>query len=208
MRKHAEEFEAYGDLNSLSELPYRVRVSDEVVEGLLRRLRERCRDWCSQFPGGERLFPRVFAVVTQRVLRELGLKRFDHLSPLLVRYAEKFVDSVPMPNFAEYGPLAARLTARRLELGLTQKQAARICGVAQGTYGYWERGCVPGPRSLPGVASFLGVSLDEAENLAEEQRRFGSAPAPEGVSALELPGARRAPGPAARPHAARGGAAL
>ena len=55
------------------------------------------------------------------------------------------------PNFGK------RLRKRRLQLGLTQKQAAICMGASQATFCHWELGKgAPGPTYRPLVLIFLG----------------------------------------------------
>lgn len=60
---------------------------------------------------------------------------------------------------AEYGAHLARL---RQAAGLTQQQLADAVGVKQSNIAFWERAPKP-PRGevLPGLASALGVSIDQ-----------------------------------------------
>ena len=62
----------------------------------------------------------------------------------------------------QHTPLAQKLRARRVELGLTQIEAAGRCGTEQATYSRWENRGKPDPVFLDAVAVFLGY--DGAED--------------------------------------------
>lgn len=59
----------------------------------------------------------------------------------------------------------AALHARRMELQLSQIQAAFLCGVAEATYNRWERGHRLPQAKLHLVAEYLGLSPGEMEAL-------------------------------------------
>lgn len=81
--------------------------------------------------------------------------------------------------------LSEHLSARRLELGITQRAAAEGMGINAGTYSNWERGRdEPRSRSFPAIIGFLGYDPSpEAVSLAERIREKRQS---EGISQREL----------------------
>lgn len=55
------------------------------------------------------------------------------------------------------GPIT--LKAARICLGHTQQEAAKICGVAHGTYKTWEQGRRPALRHLAAVRSYIATAV-------------------------------------------------
>ena len=70
-------------------------------------------------------------------------------------------------------PTLARMIRRRTcELGLTQRQAAALCGAGLRTWRAWAYGeAVPNVSSLAGLARLLGLPVEEVSRLRREQRR-------------------------------------
>lgn len=61
------------------------------------------------------------------------------------------------------GSFGARLTARRLELGMTQRRVADMAGLHERTVAHLERddyGTLPTAYTLAGLASALTCSMD------------------------------------------------
>ncbi|HEY0003892.1 MAG TPA: helix-turn-helix domain-containing protein [Pyrinomonadaceae bacterium] len=81
--------------------------------------------------------------------------------------------------------LSEHLRARRLELGLRQRDAAQQMGVKVGTYANWEQGRdEPRTRSFPAIIGFLGYDPSpEAQTLPERIREVRER---EGLSQREL----------------------
>ena len=78
----------------------------------------------------------------------------------------------------ELGQVGDYIRAHRLNLGLTQKQAATQLGVSEAALFSWERGGrEPGIRNWPGIIAFLGGyplgEESEAEQLLARRRRGG-----------------------------------
>jgi DNA-binding transcriptional regulator YiaG len=67
----------------------------------------------------------------------------------------------PRPNCVR-GPaetIGAHVRDRRLELGMTQRQAARQIGFSRDGLAKWEKGsCDPSPALMPAVIAFLGYN--------------------------------------------------
>jgi DNA-binding XRE family transcriptional regulator len=71
----------------------------------------------------------------------------------LVLTARKPKDSA-YPKFLE--TLGDRLRAKRMDLGLYQKQVAKLLGVTEDTICYWEKGRVePSRKQRPKIVKFL-----------------------------------------------------
>jgi transcriptional regulator with XRE-family HTH domain len=74
-------------------------------------------------------------------------------------------------GFLGYDPLpapidlAGRIGRKRLELGLSIKNAAKLIGVDEGTFGRWERGEWVPRMSGPAVEMFLGMRVRRADEL-------------------------------------------
>jgi len=62
------------------------------------------------------------------------------------------------------GPLHARITELRLELGLNQTELARALNVDKTAVWHWENGARPGLASAMALAKMFNVTLDELLN--------------------------------------------
>lgn len=66
------------------------------------------------------------------------------------------------------GDLARALLNARTRKMHTRQQAAATCGAAPTTYLRWEeRGCKPQVRHRLGISKYLGVSVEEVNDLIE-----------------------------------------
>jgi transcriptional regulator with XRE-family HTH domain len=84
----------------------------------------------------------------------------------------KFLGYNPMPDAPSTVP--ALLKAQRLELGLSQEQAAKQLCVDETTWARWERGKRIGkPEHRKRVMHFIGLSEDAAATLAGLALRDG-----------------------------------
>ncbi|MBQ8658981.1 MAG: helix-turn-helix transcriptional regulator [Clostridia bacterium] len=93
-----------------------------------------------------------------------------------------------------------RLFELRTEKGLSQREAARIMNVSQGTYNNWENGKTqPSIEQLIALAAFFSVSVDYLIGNTDE---YGTVRAGESISSEEreilklfraLPEASKAP---------------
>ena len=74
---------------------------------------------------------------------------------------------------SDYKPsLGDRIKERRIDRGLTQVDAADVCGVRGSTYNQWELDrSIPRPAQMPAVAKFLGVKLTDLPDLVGETAR-------------------------------------
>lgn len=71
---------------------------------------------------------------------------------------------------SEYAlPLSgAALQARRIELGLTQRQIADACGITAAAVGAWEtRGGQPRAQHIPALLKILKIDVDTPERVQE-----------------------------------------
>ncbi len=65
-------------------------------------------------------------------------------------------------------PLTALLLRKRVELDLTQKQAAEKMGVSWRSYQRWEEGVsIPRPQHQGKIAAFLGMEFADLNALVE-----------------------------------------
>ncbi|PKA40649.1 XRE family transcriptional regulator [Rhizobium sullae] len=62
------------------------------------------------------------------------------------------------------------LLAEQAKRGLTDYKAAKEIGVLQQTYSSWKHGSIPRPNRYAAVAGWLGISIDTARELCEEER--------------------------------------
>ena len=76
--------------------------------------------------------------------------------------------------------LAQYLRNKRLRLGQSQGDAARVVGVSRLTWLRWEAGQIPYADKLPAIADWAGVSLNRLRPFLEE------AAAPEGKKIVRL----------------------
>lgn len=81
--------------------------------------------------------------------------------------------------------LTDKLTALRVERGLTQAELARAVGVSRQTVSRWERGfIVPSAANLISLSRLYGVPLDELMNGEPDEEEETAAPeAPEAETA-------------------------
>ena len=73
----------------------------------------------------------------------------------------------------ELRTLGDHIRNKRLDLGLYQKDVARIIGVTTDTITYWEKGrAEPGIRYMPRIVDFLGYIPSEYPTALPEQLRL------------------------------------
>jgi transcriptional regulator with XRE-family HTH domain len=85
----------------------------------------------------------------------------------------------------EIKTLGDHLRKRRLDLGLLQKQAAKLIGVEVSTLRNWEgQRNTPALPGIPGIIRFLGYNpLPEAETVAQKLTRYRTS---QGISQEKL----------------------
>lgn len=192
--EHAEAFRRYAGVQDFRDLPRKVPASPEALGEVRAAVREKVAAWEQANPGLAPLSRALYQRIVYRLLRELKIPALSRLPADRVDLAKRIVASLAVEDMLESGPLAAAFAGRRAQLRLTQKAAARRCGVAEDTFGAWERGDdVPSRQNAPAAAAFLGLSRKKLQNLIEDQRRFA--------------GARRAAGAAGSRHEGRAAAA-
>lgn len=64
--------------------------------------------------------------------------------------------------------LATLIAAEQMRRGLTEREAATLCGVLQQTFSAWKRGVVPRDNKRQTLSTFLGISLDELNAAAAD----------------------------------------
>lgn len=57
--------------------------------------------------------------------------------------------------------LASLIAAEQMRRGLTEREAATLCGVLQQTFSAWKRGVVPRDNKRQTLSTFLGLSLND-----------------------------------------------
>ena len=68
--------------------------------------------------------------------------------------------------------LGANIKRIRLERSLTQEEAAAHLGVSAQSVSKWERGeGYPDIEALPGIANYLGISVDELLGVRKKIRK-------------------------------------
>lgn len=65
--------------------------------------------------------------------------------------------------------LRVRLKRRRLELGLTMKQVAKVVGVSEGTVSKWESGNIGSMRLDKARALSRALSIDPREFMGQDE---------------------------------------
>ncbi len=68
-------------------------------------------------------------------------------------------------------PLGTKLWARRIQKDYTLTQAAVALHTGPSTIWQWESGALPRQASLPTIAKYLGITLDEMRRLWTAQRK-------------------------------------
>ena len=59
-----------------------------------------------------------------------------------------------------------KLVAARANKGLTQKEASKLIGVSNKTYGYWETGkSFPSVKYIPKICEVFGLTYDDIDFL-------------------------------------------
>jgi transcriptional regulator with XRE-family HTH domain len=98
----------------------------------------------------------------------------DELQGFVAQIPWSFTAATPKPRYPKrLGHLGDHLRARRIDLGLLQKDAAAQIGVDTATVTSWELGhAEPEERFIPALIAFLGYNpLPEARSPGEQVRR-------------------------------------
>jgi len=171
--KHAADLREFGGIESPEALLDRVAITPEREKELASLIQEKVRRWRETHPTLAPLAPTVHGYIYGQLRRNFGCRRLSRIPPHEYRQILEYVGSFRIPSFADFGPLAAVLMATRGTHGMSAARAAKVCGVTGRAYRRWETGeHVPGPRNIPALARFLGMSDRKTKYLAEQQRLF------------------------------------
>lgn len=159
-------------------------------------LRKKTEETLRVNPAAQPLKGKVFAIYCSRFLARYNIPCVSRLPAAKAAEAEEWPAALPPLDFREFGPLASFIAARRAALGLSQGQAALLCGVARNTFAAWEAGKkIPSRGNVVPLGEFLDITPRELVALAEAQAGFrpggarpGALPGAAGVAAAASPG--------------------
>lgn len=171
--KYAADLREYGGIESPEAMIDKVVITTEREKELASLVQEKVKEWAESHPTLAPLTLTIFGYVYGQFRRNFGCRRLSRVPPQEYQGIVEFVKTLRVPSLADFGPLAAVLMVTRAMLQVSAARAAEMCGVSPRAFRRWETGeHVPGPRNIPALARFLGMSEPKVKNLAEQQRLF------------------------------------